>query len=237
MKKIIAMAIAALFITVAANAQIQRIQDSTFEKNRPVHHKKMVKDNWNKLDLTDAQKKQMKENQERFKTQREAVKNDASLTQEQKKSKMMEIQKASREMNEKILTKEQKEAMKANQGKRSGYGGKGRQQMKDDKGRMGHGMKNQGMKGEGMKQLDLSQDQQAKMKDLRTKMQEESAAIKNNSKLTEEQKKQQMKDLRRKNMDEMNKVLTPEQRMKMKENRDDHKQGNHKMKNRKKQSQ
>ena len=241
MKKIIAMAFAALFITVAANAQIQRIQDSTFEKNRPVQHKKMVKDNWNKLDLTEAQKKQMKENKERFKTQREAVKNDASLTQEQKKSKMMEIQKASREMNEKILTKEQKEAMKANHERRSGNKGKGQQKMKDNKGRMGQGMKGQGMngkmKGEGMKQLNLSQDQQAKMKELRTKMQEKSAAIKNNTQLTEEQKKQQMKDLRVKNMEQMNKVLTPEQRMKMKENRGDHKQGNDKMKNRKKQSQ
>lgn len=237
MKKIIAMAIGALFITAAANAQIQRIQDSTFEKNRPVHHKKMVKDkdNWNTLGLTDAQKQQMKENQESFKKQREAVRNDASLTPEQKKSKMMEIQKASREKNNKILTEDQKAAMKANQKERrsTNHKGKGRQHMKGKKEMKGQGMQGRGM---GMNQLDLSQDQQAKMKDLRTKMQEQTVAINKNTRLTEEQKKQQIKDLRKKNMEQMMQELTPEQKKKMKENRGDKKQRNARMKNRMEQS-
>ena len=234
MKKIIAMAIGALFITVAANAQIQRIQDSTFEKNRPVHHKKMVKDrdNWKAFDLTDTQKKQMKENQESFKKQQEAVRNDASLSQEQKKAKMMELQKANREKNNKILTADQKATMKSNQKeRRSNHKEKGQHNMKGRK-----GMKGDGMKGQGMKQLDLSQDQQAKMTQLRTKMQEQTVAINKNTKLTEEQKKQQINHLRAKNMEQMKQLLTPEQKLKMKENRGDRKQGNNRMKNRMEQS-
>lgn len=232
MKKIIVMAIGALFITVAANAQIQRIQDSTFEKNRPVHHKKMVKDNWNKLNLTDAQKDQMKESQESLKKQREAVRNDTSLTPEQKKSKMMDIQKAFREKNNQILTDDQKAALKVNQKDRQpSHKEKGQHHMKGK-----NGMKGQGMKGQGMKQLDLSQDQQAKMDQLRTKMQEENLAIKKNRKLTEEQKKQQMKDLRVKNIEQMMQVLTPEQKKKMIEIRGDKNQRNNRMNNRMEQS-
>ena len=41
-------------------------------------------------------------------------------------------------------------------------------------------------------------------------------AIKNNSSLTQEQKKQQMQDLRKKNMEQVNQLLTPEQKLKMK---------------------
>ena len=242
MKKIIAMAIAALFITVAANAQIQRIQDSTFEKNRP-HQKMMVKDNWNNLNLTDAQKKQMKDNQESFKKQQESVRNDASLTQEQKKAKMMELQKANREKNNKILTADQKATMKASQKeRRSSQKEKGQHHMKNKNGmKKGQGMKGQGMKGKGMdgqrmEQLGLSQDQQSKMTQLRTKMQEQTVAIKNDTKLTEEEKKQQINDLRAKNMEQMNQLLTPEQKLKMKENRGDRKEGNKRMKNRMEQS-
>ena len=208
MKKIIAMAIVALFFTSGINAQLRRIQDSSFEKQKNVQHKAMVKDNWNNLNLTDAQKQKMKENHENLKTQKQAIQNDASLTADQKKSKMMDLKKASREKNSSILTAEQKATMKANQAKRGSENS-----MKGQKGMKGQ----RGMNADrGMKGMDLSQDQQAKMKDLRTKMQSESAAIKNNSSLTQEQKKQQMQELRKKNMEQMNQVLTPEQKLKMK---------------------
>ena len=87
--------------------------------------------------------------------------------------------------------------------------------------RMG-GSEVKGMKG--MKGMDLSQDQQIRMKDLRAKMQSESMAIKNNSSLTQDQKKQQLHELREKNKEQMKDLLSPEQKLKMKNNHDN--QGN-----------
>ena len=209
MKKIIAMAIAALFFTSGMNAQLRRVQDSSFEKHKNVQHKTMIKDNWNNLNLTADQKQKMKENQENLKTQRQAIQNDASLTADQKKSKMMDLQKANREKNTGILTAEQKATLKANQKEKGSE-----KKMKGDKKMKDH----EGMKGEhGMKGMDLSQDQQTKMKDMRTKMKTESMAIKNNSSLTEDQKKQQIQELRKGNMEQMNQLLTPEQKLKMKD--------------------
>ena len=202
MKKIIAMAIAALFFTSGINAQLRRIQDSSFEKQKNVHRKTMIKDHWNNLDLTADQKQKMKENQENLKTQKQAIQNDALLSADQKKSKMMDLQKVYREKNSSILTAEQKAILKADQAKRGSEN-----RMKGQK----------GMKGEkGMKGLDLTADQQAKMKDIRSKMQTESMAIKNNTSLTQEQKKQQMQVLRKSNKEQMNQILTPEQKLKMK---------------------
>lgn len=225
MKKITAMAIAAFLFTSGINAQIRRVQDSSFESQRNVQHKKMVKDNWNNLNMTAEQKQKMKENQENLKTQRQAIQNDASLTADQKKSKMMDLQKATREKNESILTADQKATMKANQEEmRSENRMKDQKEMNDQKGMKGD--KNmKGMKeNKGMKGMDLSQDQQIRMKDLRAKMQSESMAIKNNSALTQEQKKQQLQELREKNKEQMKNLLTPEQKLKMKNNHDN--QGN-----------
>jgi Spy/CpxP family protein refolding chaperone len=208
MKKIIAMAIAAFFFTTGLHAQIRRIQDSSFEKQKNVHRKTMIKDNWNNLNLTADQKQKMKENQENLKSQRQAIQNDATLTPEQKKSKLMDLQKASREKTNALLTAEQKATLKASQ-KEKGYekGMKGQKRMKGEK-----GMKHD----RDMKGLNLTQDQQTKMKELRPKMQSESMAIKNNSSLTEEQKKQQMQELRKNHKEQMNQLLTPEQKLKMK---------------------
>lgn len=206
MKKIISMAIAALFFTSGINAQLRRVQDSSFEKQKNVQRKTMIKDNWNNLNLTAAQKQKMKENLEKMKTQKQAIQNDTSLTADQKKSKMMDLQKVSREKNASILTADQKATMKTNQAKKGSEN-----RMKERK----------GMKGErGMKGMDLSQDQQTKMKDLRSKMQTESMAIKNDSSLTQEQKKQQIQELRKNNMEQMNQLLTPDQKLKMKDRQD-----------------
>lgn len=213
MKKIIAMAIAALFFISGINAQLRRIQDSSFEKKH-IQRKTMIKDHWNNLNLTADQKEKIKENQESLKSQRQAIQKDASLTDEQKKSKMMDLQKSSREKNAGILTADQTATLKANQKKnRTDKGMKGQKGMKGKRGMKG----SQSIKGgQAMKGMDLTQDQQAKMKVIRSKMQSQSTVIKNNSSLTEDQKKQQIQELRKSNMAQMNQVLTPEQKLKLK---------------------
>ena len=220
MKKIIALAIAAFFFTNGTNAQLRRIQDSSFEHQKNHQRKTMIKDNWNNLNLTNDQKQKMKESQERHKMQREAILKDPALTAEQKKAKMMDIQKSNRDLNEGILTAEQKAILKHNEEKRRSDNKMNDQKdMKDLKGKMGEGNNNEmkGMKeNKEFNDLDISPAQQRQMKDLNDKMKAESMVIKKNNGLSQEQRKQQLQDLREKSKEQRKEILTPEQKLKMK---------------------
>lgn len=68
-----------------------------------------------------------------------------------------------------------------------------------------------------MKELNLSEDQKAKLKEMREANKSKRDAIKNDSKLTDEQKKEQMKALKEEQKKGMQGVLTDEQKSKMKE--------------------
>jgi periplasmic protein CpxP/Spy len=66
------------------------------------------------LNLTDDQKAQMKKIHESTKAQSDAVKNDGSLTADQKDAKIHQLRQGGREQMVKLLTPEQREQMKAN---------------------------------------------------------------------------------------------------------------------------
>lgn len=68
-----------------------------------------------------------------------------------------------------------------------------------------------------MKELNLSEEQKAKMKEMRTANKEKRDAILNDSKLSEDQKKQQLKEFHKAQKDQMKDVLTDDQKAKMKE--------------------
>ena len=113
MKKLLAIVLSFSFFALNANAQVtrnvnpsQKIQKDSTHKKRD---SKMMKD----LNLTEAQKAQMKESHQNIAQQREAVKNDASLTQEQKKAKMKEMRQSQQEKMNSILTPDQKVKMEA----------------------------------------------------------------------------------------------------------------------------
>ena len=72
-------------------------------------------------------------------------------------------------------------------------------------------------KAEMMKQLNLNDEQKAKLKEMKSAEQGKKDAIKNDSKLTEEQKKEQMKALKDERRKNMQSVLTDEQKQKVKE--------------------
>lgn len=79
---------------------------------------------YNDLNLTQDQKDKLKTlNEDGFK-QMKALREDQSLSDDQKKSKMMDIRKTQKEARDKILTKEQSEKldakMKEMRGKRNG---------------------------------------------------------------------------------------------------------------------
>ncbi len=70
---------------------------------------KMMKD----LNLSDAQKAQMKANKESMKQQSDAIKNDASLSQDQKKAKLEALHKSQKDKMSSVLTAEQKAKIEA----------------------------------------------------------------------------------------------------------------------------
>jgi protein CpxP len=61
------------------------------------------------------------------------------------------------------------------------------------------------------KKLNLSQDQQNQLKPIFEKQHEQAKAIKNDSSLTPDQKKEKFQSLRQDTMAQMNNILTPEQ--------------------------
>lgn len=68
-----------------------------------------------------------------------------------------------------------------------------------------------------MKELNLTEDQKSKLKEMNAGNKEKKQAIVNNAQLTEEQKKEQLKSIRKVQADNMKAVLTDEQKAKMKE--------------------
>jgi periplasmic protein CpxP/Spy len=71
-----------------------------------------------KLNLTDDQKAQVKKIHENTRAQMDAVKNDATLTADQKQAKMKELHKTSREQVKQLLTPDQRKQLKADEKER-----------------------------------------------------------------------------------------------------------------------
>lgn len=111
MKKLLVMLIATCLFAVNGNAQVKRNVDPAQKMQRDSMHRKsseMMKD----LNLTADQKAQMKEMRQSNKQQREAIKNDASLSQDQKTAKMKELHKSQMDKMNSILTPDQQSKMK-----------------------------------------------------------------------------------------------------------------------------
>lgn len=88
-------------------------------------------------------------------------------------------------------------------------------------------------KKEMMKSLNLSDEQKGRLKELKTANKQKREAIRNNSSLTEAQKKEQLKALKQEQRNGMQSVLNDEQKQKMKEMREkmkDEKKNRKKMK-------
>ena len=199
MKKLLTIAVAFSLFTISTNAQVQRNAGSSQKMQNDSAHRrggKMMKD----LNLTDAQKTQMKENRENMKQQRDAINNDASLTPDQKKAKMQELGKTQRDKMNSILTADQKAKMQAD-----------RANWKDQK-----GMKGQDHGGKMFKDLNLTDAQKSQMKANSENMKQQRQAISNDVSLSQDQKKAKMQELHKTQKDQMNSILTADQKAKLK---------------------
>ena len=100
------LAIAILFVCSSRSAEAQVL-----------HHKKAKKEMVKQLHLTKEQKKQMKSFHRSTKQKKNAIENNTSLTEQQKKDQLAQLKNEKHTKLETILTPEQKEKMKANENK------------------------------------------------------------------------------------------------------------------------
>jgi Spy/CpxP family protein refolding chaperone len=207
MKKLLAVALSFSLFAFTSNAQVSRKSNEQNKVQRDSLHKRngnMMKD----LNLSEAQKTQLKESRESAKQQMEAIKNDASLSQDQKKEKMQELRKNQQEKMSSILTPDQKAKM---QTERRDWKGKANAQ-KDQ-----HKMKTD---------LNLSDAQKEQMKANHEAIKQQREAIKNDANLNDAQKKEKMQELYKAQKEKMNSILTTEQKAKLKADRKEWKDKN-----------
>ena len=109
MKRIILLAVAVVLFSSGAFAQIQRKTDTAQSVNSKKRHHDMMA----QLDLSKDQKEKMKEIRKENKSNFDAIKNDNTLTGEQKKAEMVKLRMEQKRKMNSILTSEQQQKMKA----------------------------------------------------------------------------------------------------------------------------
>lgn len=201
---------ASAFFLIAGSAQAQSTQkDSTFRKQQHGNFQRKPGMGMKDLNLTDAQKKQFKDLHDNYSKQFADLRNNKSLSADEQKTKMHALRKEQYGKMQSILTDEQKTKMAAQRkdwGKKGDFAHKGGQ-----------------ARGKGFEQmktkLGLTDDQSAKLKANREAFHTKAKAIRENTSLTDEQKKEQVKALAQQNRESMKSILTPEQIEKMKAGR------------------
>lgn len=177
-----------------------------------------------KLNLTADQKAKMQSLREEFKKESQALKaQENTLTVAQMKEKRKALHEKHQAQMQAILTKEQKEqiaqfkaehkgAAQARKGDRGRFDSSARGQRDGFRGQRGPG----GARGaEFAKELNLTADQQTRMQQIRTDFRSKMEAVRNNSALTQEQKRTQFQELTKAQQEQMKSVLTKEQIEKM----------------------
>ncbi|MEO7443893.1 MAG: hypothetical protein ABIU55_00250 [Ferruginibacter sp.] len=222
MKKLFVGILALSALTFTATAQQQR------ETKARKEHKKegMQRERMQDLNLTEAQKAQLKSHREAMKAKADAIKSNTALTEEQRRSQLGALHETERTYMQSILTADQKaklaEAKANHQQHMDGMNGDG---MKGD------GMRKGGHNGEGHKkmqtELNLNNDQAEKLKAIHMDSRDKMKAIKDNTSLSETEKKAQMKALHDQTKSHTESILTKEQIEKKQAMKKDHKRKGH----------
>ena len=201
MKKII---LSVLIVSMAFAVNAQDIPER--KTGKPGMHHKMDRKkgsrmDMQKLNLTEDQKAQFKTQRENFRKQMEELKKNENITVKDQKERIAAIQKENKTKMQSFLTADQKAQIEKDkvEGKK-----KFEERTKERGGKM-------------KTQLGLSDAQSAQLKKNREATQQKIKAIKENSKMNEEQKKEQVKELMKAQRENMKSVLTEEQLKKMKE--------------------
>jgi Spy/CpxP family protein refolding chaperone len=238
MKRIFASTLALLLFAGVSQAQVK----DTTHRQHPMmqhmkakaekHHHEMAK----QLNLTADQKTKLKALHEQEKAEADALKNQ-KLTLDEHRAKREELHQKYQAQMKAILTPEQQQKMATmhqNMGKKGNDNAlrrKGEDLKRDGESRdtlhaRGHRdeMKNQGMRNakDMADELNLTADQRAKAKDIRQNYKTRFEALKNDTTLSQDQKKAKLQELMKAQQEEMKTILTPEQVQKMETLRQQH---------------
>jgi Spy/CpxP family protein refolding chaperone len=161
------------------------------------------------LNLTDTQKEQLKTNREEFRKKMEELKKQDNISVKEWRSRMQSLKDEQKTKMQSIFTSEQKDKL-------AKMRTEGMEKHKETMDKRGGMMK---------EKLGLSDAQSAKLEKNRTEAMNKMKAIKENKSLTDEQRKEQLKELHKKQKEEMKAVLTEEQLKKLKEGHGQHHKG------------
>lgn len=194
MKRIVISMLAVATFIFSAGAQQKR----EMKHHKPRHDKGMM---MKELNLSATQKEQMKASRENTKNQLAELRNNENMTVKDYNAKKEAILKVQKEQMSKVLTPEQKNQLAQNKKDR-----KAKHDLMPDK-------KLDKMKAN----LNLSDEQVSKLKATREAGKSKANAIKENSQLSDTEKKAQLMVLRKTQKENFKQILTPEQLNKMEE--------------------
>jgi Spy/CpxP family protein refolding chaperone len=205
MKKII---VGALVLSIAAGVNAQEIPERKAE--RPAIHERMkgreghAGMDFKSLNLTAEQKEKFKSQNENFRKQMEELKKNEGITVKEWRSKMEDLRKDHKARMEGLLTADQKAQLEKQkvEGKAK-FEARAKERADNMKTRLG-----------------LTDEQSAKLEKSRQQAGADIKAIRDNKSLDEEKKREQIKELMKKQKENMKSILTEEQLKKLKEARE-----------------
>jgi len=160
-----------------------------------------------KLDLTADQKAQLKSIHQSTREQLLALRNDQTLSPEQRQAKARSIRQGVRQQMVGILTPQQQKIVKNNRRERH-------------EGGLGRGFGRGEGSGDGDRgALNLTADQRSQLKSIHETKRDQVNAIRNDATLSQEQKADKIRSLHQSTRQQVSGILTPEQQHKMKEGR------------------
>ncbi len=171
------------------------------------HDNRLGKEKIAELNLTNEQKEKIKAEKEVLKKKLEELRGNTGMSAEDMKNNRVEIMKTHKEAMKAILTPEQQDQVKEMKKEMKVEGGKVRGE--------GKGQKMKDNFEEIKQDLNLSADQSAKMKTLNEELKTNMLKIRDNTSLTREQKKEQVKALMSSHKTSVDAILTAEQKTKL----------------------
>ena len=205
MKKLI---VSALVLSLGfASVSAQDIPERKTDRPRMMerkHHRGM--EAFKGLNLTEEQKAKFKKSNEAFRQQMADLKKNENITVKEWREKAESIRNAHKEEVKNILTAEQKTQL---QNRRKDMQSKQQDMHKN----MAEKMKTN---------LNLTADQSARLEANHKAMAQEMKKVRENNALTEQQKREQMMELRKKQKETLKSILTPEQLEKLKQGHREH---------------
>ena len=167
------------------------------ERNRETinRHHRDQRDGVNRLNLSEEQKAKFKSLNEDFRAQMDELKKKDDITVKEWKSRMENLRKDHRDKISSLLTDDQKNQLKKSR--------EARQLRQSDRRKEGFDRMRT--------RLNLTDDQTARLKQSHTEMAEKMKAIRENQSLSDDQKKEQVQELRKKNQENLKTILSEDQ--------------------------